>query len=635
MERRPRTEGGLGNAASSLLRSCASAPNGLTQTARLVGRSWNFRAKQRRKFSIPGGDDDTNSAATTWKPGTKALNAGRRFDITQEDNAQSFDELFQREIVKMPARMELASQADELISIISKAQVSQRHHTLRAIKATNTDEAPSAEDAVKAEVIFKYRCLVGRDVDFVQMLPGYANNALNAKMLALGQRYHANDYAACLAEFEQCWDMNAEAINRPTLLYDRAILLGHVGDFKRAMAELNEAIKVDNEDPRYFKLRSILWRLQEKYIEAAKDSSRAHAIHLSKSKHRQHSTMLKKVAKAVSVSGHTALNAFDEACETPIQERTSRQIQVLVEQSYRIPFLARLDVDLLHLLWKNLTYAAWPSDTRVVLPSSTVSLYVVLEGSVAVQTELRGAIEAQRTLEAGNIFCEGSISANLWAATSLVALTASKVLTLESVLYKHTLRNIMLEGASTRAHFFRDSGIFASWSDDQLNTLGILSEQLEYAARETIVTEGAPALHLYFVRSGYCGAIRMLQQHPIQVGSVSSGDVFGEAAVLDPIGGIFPFTITTVTVCKIIRIQKSFLNRRLPFEVLRLGPIDAAILAKIEKLSVRCPADKVLAQMIRDNCSWTLKREKVLHRLIQENAKSTGKHLLLPSVHPR
>ncbi|OQR93710.1 hypothetical protein ACHHYP_02328 [Achlya hypogyna] len=630
---RPMSDGAVGKAAATLLRTCASAPNSLSQNARLVGRSWNFKAKQRRKYSIPSPDDAAiASGLELVSPTTAKLrgSGGRRFDIT-EDAALSFDELFQREMVKMPARMELASQADELVEIIQKADEA---HRPRVLSPVVPPVAVSSEDAAKATLVFKFQCLLGRDVDLVHILPGYANNQLNVKMLALAQRYHAKHFAECFAELNGCWQINYEQINRPTLLFDRAILLGQMGEFKRAMVELNEAIKMDCEEPRFFKLRSILWRLQERYIEAAKDSTRAHTIVMSKSKNKHLSVVARKAVKAMTISGHasTKVNVFEEACETPIQERTPAQVQLLIDESNRIPYLARLDRDLLRVLWKNLSHVHWPTDTRVVLSSTTVSLYIVLEGSVAVQTELNGVKEGQRTLEPGSIFCEGSISANLWSVTSLIALTACKVLTLEAAIYKHTLRNIMLEGAASRANYFRETGIFASWTDEQLNTLGILSEQLEYGAQDTIVDEGAPATHLYFVKSGYCGAIRLLKQHPIQVGSVSSGDVFGEAAVLDPISGIFPFTIRALTICKVIRVEKNFLNKRLPFELLRLGAVDAPILAKIEKLSVRCPADKVLAQMIRDNCSWAMKRKNVLARIVRENSKGQGKHLLLPSI---
>ncbi|OQR85727.1 hypothetical protein THRCLA_10642, partial [Thraustotheca clavata] len=615
--------------ASAVLRTCMSAPDAMQQNARLVARSWNYKAKQRRKYSISGASSDQSTSldTTPWKALTQV-------NRKSEDKGITFDELFQREVVKMPARMELASQADELIDVIHKVEMINQQRQLALSPIALSRQRTPEDNTQDNEIIMKYRCLLSREVNLVHILPGFSNHLLNAKMVGLAKNYNAKHYAVCIRELEVCWEINTEQINRPTLLFDRAILLGQIGEFKRAMIELTEAIKMDCEEPKFYKLRSIFWRLQGKYIEAAKDSTRAHNIESSKFKHKKMQTISKKLGDCLVVGtrGSTRADLFDEACETLVQQRTQEQIQLLVEESYRIPLLARVQVDMLRVLWKNLACTTWPKDTRIILAKATISMYIVLDGSIAVQTELNGVKEAQRTLEPGSIFSENSISLNLWGFTTLLALANCKILTLEAVIYKHTLRNIMLEGAATRADFFRQTGIFASWTDEQLNTLGILSEQLEFAANDTIVNEGDRSLHLYFVKTGYCGAIRMLRDHPIQVSSVSSGDVFGEAAVLDPIRGTFPFTITALTITKIIRVEKNFLNKRKPFEVLRLGAVDSSILSKIEKLAVRCPADKVLAQMIRDNCAWAIKRTKVLQRIAQDDARSEGKHLLLPSV---
>ncbi|RHZ02047.1 hypothetical protein DYB35_010869, partial [Aphanomyces astaci] len=101
------------------------------------------------------------------------------------------------------------------------------------------------------------------------------------------------------------------------------------------------------------------------------------------------------------------------------------------------------------------------------------------------------------------------------------------------------------------------------------------------------------------------------------------------AAVLDPINGSFQFTIIANTICKIIRIEKNHLNKKNGFELLRLGTITKRILTKIQQFSVRCPQDKLLVQMIRDNCSWKLERKKVLNAFAKDMSKACGK---LPRV---
>ncbi|RHY34227.1 hypothetical protein DYB32_001878 [Aphanomyces invadans] len=352
--------------------------------------------------------------------------------------------------------------------------------------------------------------------------------------------------------------MNTDAANRPMLFFNQAVVQAHLGNFNMAMADLNEAIKLDPDVPRYYKLRS----------------------------------------------------------------------------------LAQLDILIDHM-------------------------YIVLEGTVTVHTEQHGVKQIQQTLQPGSIFSEATISTNLWADTTLEAMTACRVLMLEHVVFKHTMKKVMMEGASARAAFFTSTGIFGEWSEEQRNTLGVLSENFNFNAGDVIVTEGAVAMHLYFVQSGLCGAVRLLgaEQTRIQVAMLSSGDVFGEvlpvysgitfldagnlqAAVLDPIHGSFPFTIVANTICKIIRIEKNYLNKKNGFELLRLGSVTKTILSKIQQFSVRCPQDKLvcdhppfslsgmtvarqLVQMIRDSCSWKLERKKVLSAFAKDMSKASGK---LPRV---
>ncbi|ETV88915.1 hypothetical protein, variant 5 [Aphanomyces astaci] len=358
-----------------------------------------------------------------------------------------------------------------------------------------------------------------------------------------------------------------------------------------------------------------------------------------KAGHKHAHQVTRKALKAIAIVNTTTTHhvktskgVFEDAYETPPSSRSLAQVDILIDQSSRIPSLAKLQHDILHALWRNLLFVAWPAETTVHVCKSTVSMYIVLEGTVTVQTDLHGAKQIQQALVPGSIFSEATISTNLWPHTTLEAMTACRVLTLEHTVYKHTMKKVMMEGAFARALFFTTTGIFAEWTDEQRNTLGVLSENLYYNAGDVVVTEGAPALHLYFVQSGLCGAVRLLGAHQpthIQVATLSTGDIFGEAAVLDPINGSFQFTIVANTICKIIRIEKNYLNKKNGFELLRLGTITKRILTKIQQFSVRCPQDKLLVQMIRDNCSWKLERKKVLNAFAKDMSKACGK---LPRV---
>ncbi|RHY64467.1 hypothetical protein DYB30_000505 [Aphanomyces astaci] len=398
------------------------------------------------------------------------------------DIDQTYDQLFQREVVQIPPRLAVEPQVE--------VDTQNQTHKLA-----------------------KFRCLMNRDVTFVHALPHGSNHLLNSLVTEASNSFSNGRYSECMLQLKKCCVLNTDAANRPTLFFNQAVVLAHAGDFARAMADLNEAIKLDPEVFRYYKLR--------RYIEASKDSKRAVSIEHNQAGHKHAHQVTRKALKAIAIVN------------------TTQHVKVAI---------------------------------------------------------------------------------------------ACRVLTLEHTVYKHTMKKVMMEGAFARALFFTTTGIFAEWTDEQRNTLGVLSENLYYNAGDVVVTEGAPALHLYFVQSGLCGAVRLLGAHQpthIQVATLSTGDIFGEAAVLDPINGSFQFTIVANTICKIIRIEKNYLNKKNGFELLRLGTITKRILTKIQQFSVRCPQDKLLVQMIRDNCSWKLERKKVLNAFAKDMSKACGK---LPRV---
>ncbi|RHZ38145.1 hypothetical protein DYB31_007250 [Aphanomyces astaci] len=460
------------------------------------------------------------------------------------DIDQTYDQLFQREVVQIPPRLAVEPQVE--------VDTQNQTHKLA-----------------------KFRCLMNRDVTFVHALPHGSNHLLNSLVTEASNSFSNGRYSECMLQLKKCCVLNTDAANRPTLFFNQAVVLAHAGDFARAMADLNEAIKLDPEVFRYYKLRSVLWRVQERYIEASKDSKRAVSIEHNQAGHKHAHQVTRKALKAIAIVN------------------TTQHVKVAI------------------------------GVTGVIFSS----MYIVLEGTVTVQTDLHGAKQIQQTLVPGSIFSEATISTNLWPHTTLEAMTVELYLSMI-----HDDWRLMMEGAFARALFFTTTGIFAEWTDEQRNTLGVLSENLYYNAGDVVVTEGAPALHLYFVQSGLCGAVRLLGAHQpthIQVATLSTGDIFGEAAVLDPINGSFQFTIVANTICKIIRIEKNYLNKKNGFELLRLGTITKRILTKIQQFSVRCPQDKLLVQMIRDNCSWKLERKKVLNAFAKDMSKACGK---LPRV---
>ncbi|RQM25620.1 hypothetical protein B5M09_000655 [Aphanomyces astaci] len=245
------------------------------------------------------------------------------------DIDQTYDQLFQREVVQIPPRLAVEPQLE--------VDTQNQTHKLA-----------------------KFRCLMNRDVTFVHALPHGSNHLLNSLVTEASNSFSNGRYSECMLQLKKCCILNTDAANRPTLFFNQAVVLAHAGDFARAMADLNEAIKLDPEVFRYYKLR--------RYIEASKDSKRAVSIEHNQAGHKHAHQVTRKALKAIAIVNTT----------------TTHHVKVAI---------------------------------------STVSMYIVLEGTVTVQTDLHGAKQIQQALVPGSIFSEATISTNLWPHTTLEAMT--------------------------------------------------------------------------------------------------------------------------------------------------------------------------------------------------------------------
>ena len=77
------------------------------------------------------------------------------------------------------------------------------------------------------------------------------------------------------------------------------------------------------------------------------------------------------------------------------------------------------------------------------------------------------------------------------------------------------------------------NSVFDDWTTEEIKTLGVVSEQMDYNPGDIIATEGEPAHYLCFVMSGVASIVRTLDNTNVQLASVSSGDCYGEVGISD------------------------------------------------------------------------------------------------------
>jgi len=107
---------------------------------------------------------------------------------------------------------------------------------------------------------------------------------------------------ACLCQIDRALSINTYQANRPMLYFHRSLILGHLGSFSKAIEEVSEAIKLDPENSKLYRLRSIFWRLDGQYMSASKDCKRENDIQSMKLGHKKMRRVMRQAFQAISLT---------------------------------------------------------------------------------------------------------------------------------------------------------------------------------------------------------------------------------------------------------------------------------------------------------------------------------------------
>lgn len=120
---------------------------------------------------------------------------------------------------------------------------------------------------------------------------------------------------------------------------------------------------------------------------------------------------------------------------------------------------------------------------------------------------------------------------------------------------------------------------FASLSEDQLKSLAMIGEELEFEKEKTIVKEGSPADALYLIIEGSADLFFDINDEKTNthrqflVGEITTGDPFGITALLEPYTHIS--SVRTATPCKVVKLPANPLR-----ELVENDPQFAMVLIK-------------------------------------------------------
>lgn len=285
-------------------------------------------------------------------------------------------------------------------------------------------------------------------------------------------------------------------------------------------------------------------------------------------------------------------------CEGTAQERILQVMQ-------RVPLLAMANEEQLRELFLAATVKRYRNNDIIFRENDyDNSFFIIFEGEVGISVS-KGNVEHEiARLTMGHFFGEmGLISGRLRSATvkslgDICLIEIPRKPMLKLVYTAPTVRNIINQVYLIRAF---QRYLFPQAPDDLLYEL-VTKASLEKLDRNIAVFhEGKPGDAFYLIRSGMVKISKMHGQKELVLAYLSSGNYFGEMALLS--GAPRNATVTTIFPTELIRLSKEdFLGFLEKHNDLKAKVSEEAERRRIENLETEATPDagRVLAGMIRE-----------------------------------
>ena len=307
------------------------------------------------------------------------------------------------------------------------------------------------------------------------------------------------------------------------------------------------------------------------------------------------------------------------ALHTDPDERTPAMVELLISKSPSVTYLQQFDDELLSTLWELFDFEHVETGTAVVTEGeSSNRFYVLLEGECRVMSSVPGMDEKMTIgrLESGQGFGELALLRGAPRNSTVVATKPSELLSLSKTEYLETVHHHELKNMDVKETLIRRCEAFSKWDTPQLHMCAGIARTRTYKEGSDVVKQGAPAEEFYLVKAGLVH-IRQTIPHlgslvSVHVATLSSGDFFGETALLEPWGGTSAYSAVCDTYTQLLVINKrqfdhSLMNNTMHDDIRRLG----VRLPKVAHAHVR----------IDDQTKWRDRRKVVLEPFMPRKKK--------------
>jgi CRP-like cAMP-binding protein/tetratricopeptide (TPR) repeat protein len=271
------------------------------------------------------------------------------------------------------------------------------------------------------------------------------------------------------------------------------------------------------------------------------------------------------------------------ALQTDPDERTPAMVELLISKSPSVTYLQQFDDELLSTLWERFDFEHVETGTAVVTEGeSSNRFYVLLEGECRVMSSVPGMDEKMTIgrLESGQGFGELALLRGVPRNSTVVATKPSELLSLSKTEYLETVHHHELKNMDIKETLIRRCEAFSKWDAPLVNKVAGIARTRKYKEGSAVVKQGAPAEEFYLVKAGLVH-IRQTITHlgslvSVHVATLSSGDFFGETALLEPWGGMSAYSAVCDTYTQLLVINKrqfdhSLMNNTMHDDIRRLG----------------------------------------------------------------
>ncbi len=428
---------------------------------------------------------------------------------------------------------------------------------------------------------------------------------------------------SCTADLDRCATLQPRNALVP---YNRGTVLAAHGQLAEAEQAFSAAIALDGTQQDFFLNRALVNRRMGRFIEARADYYAAR--HLAPPAAAAAAAALEAAAVADptgpddvkqspgssggggdgraspttdAATGGARMLPLHEALLTPPAERSDQQIELLIEKSDSVRFLRKFPHEDAVRIWQHLEYRKFEPGEHVFEEGDAADyFYIILTGSVWVQVSTgKGEITAN-TINRGESFGELAVIRGAPRNATVVVNQMSEMLLLPAAAYKAIVLKFEKLREAAKVGLYRRFTAFAPLPDEAVNKLASISREMLYSNHTTIIMQGAEAQDLFLITKGLVRITKSFTSNEgvavnAHICTLSTGDIFGETSLIEPLTGRYPSTCLALTPVEAVTLNKRQFDHRL---------LGAEVLAAIRKLAVHYPSDTKLAQMMDDNKKW-------------------------------